>query len=57
MKAVNHKMKQGNVLGNILESIGNTPMLDLGDGIYAKAEFVNPSGSIKARMARPPAIT
>ena len=36
---------------SILESIGNTPMLDMGDGIYAKAEFQNPSGSIKARMA------
>lgn len=35
----------------ILESIGNTPMLDLDDGIMAKAEFLNPSGSIKARMA------
>ncbi len=36
---------------NILESIGNTPLLDLGDGILAKAEYFNPSGSIKARMA------
>jgi len=45
------KMKESAVLDNILQSIGNTPMLDLGDGIYAKAEFVNPSGSIKARMA------
>ncbi|WP_429886377.1 cysteine synthase A [Geoalkalibacter halelectricus] len=36
---------------NILECIGNTPLLDLGDGIYAKAEYMNPSGSIKARMA------
>jgi len=36
---------------SILESIGNTPLLDMGEGIYAKAEFLNPSGSIKARMA------
>lgn len=36
---------------NILENIGNTPLLNLGDGIYAKAEFMNPSGSVKARMA------
>lgn len=36
---------------SILDSIGNTSLLDLGDGIYAKAEFQNPSGSIKARMA------
>ncbi|MEM7680152.1 MAG: cysteine synthase family protein [Pseudomonadota bacterium] len=36
---------------SILDAIGNTPLIDLGDGIYAKAEFQNPSGSIKARMA------
>lgn len=35
----------------ILDFIGNTPLLTLEDGIYAKAEFLNPSGSIKARMA------
>ncbi len=39
------------MIKNILDAIGNTPMLDLGDGIYAKAEYFNPSGSIKARMA------
>lgn len=36
---------------SILETIGNTTMLCLGDGIFAKCEFENPSGSIKARMA------
>ena len=36
---------------SILDSIGNTPLLELEDGIWAKAEFLNPSGSIKARMA------
>lgn len=36
---------------NVLQSIGNTSLIDLGDGIYAKAEYENPSGSIKARMA------
>lgn len=35
----------------ILYAIGNTALLDLGDSILAKAEFMNPSGSIKARMA------
>jgi cysteine synthase A len=39
------------MLSDILETIGDTALLDLGDGIYAKAEFQNPSGSIKARMA------
>jgi len=37
--------------GTLLDSIGNTPLLDLGDGIFVKCEFLNPSGSIKARMA------
>lgn len=36
----------------ILDSIGNTPLLEIEDGIFAKAEFLNPSGSIKARMAK-----
>jgi cysteine synthase len=31
--------------------IGNTPMIDL-DGIYAKLECTNPSGSIKDRIAK-----
>lgn len=40
------------ITSSILESIGNTPLLKLEDGIFAKAEFMNPSGSIKARMAK-----
>lgn len=36
----------------ILDAIGNTPLLDMGDGVYAKCEFMNPSGSIKARLAK-----
>ncbi|ADJ27479.1 PLP-dependent cysteine synthase family protein [Nitrosococcus watsonii] len=36
----------------ILDAIGKTPLLDLGDGILAKCEFLNPSGSIKARIAK-----
>lgn len=35
----------------ILDTIGNTPLFRLEDGIFAKGEFTNPSGSIKARMA------
>ena len=34
---------------DILQAIGNTPLLKI-DGIYAKAEMLNPSGSIKDRM-------
>lgn len=35
---------------NILDAIGDTPLLEV-EGIYAKCEFLNPSGSIKARIA------
>ena len=34
----------------ILDAIGSTPLLEV-DGVWAKAEFLNPSGSIKARIA------
>jgi cysteine synthase A len=37
---------------NILELVGNTPLLQLkGENIFAKAEFLNPGGSIKDRVA------
>jgi len=37
---------------NVLDLIGNTPLLQLnGERIYAKAEFLNPGGSIKDRVA------
>lgn len=37
---------------NILELIGNTPLLRLkGERVFAKAEFLNPGGSIKDRIA------
>jgi cysteine synthase A len=37
---------------NILDLIGNTPLLKLRDApIYGKAEFLNPGGSIKDRVA------
>ena len=36
---------------SILEAIGNTPMLEL-EGIYCKLEYLNPSGSVKARVAK-----
>ncbi|MGE5597887.1 MAG: cysteine synthase A [Bacteroidota bacterium] len=41
---------------SILDLIGQTPLLDLsaavGARVYAKAEFLNPGGSIKDRIAR-----
>ena len=37
---------------SILDLIGNTPLIQLGDEpIFAKAEFLNPGGSIKDRVA------
>lgn len=37
----------------VLDLIGNTPLLRLkGERIFAKAEFLNPGGSIKDRVAR-----
>lgn len=37
---------------NILNLIGNTPLIQLkGEKIFAKAEFLNPGGSIKDRVA------
>ena len=37
---------------NILDLIGNTPLVQLsGERVFAKAEFLNPGGSIKDRVA------
>ncbi|HNR22203.1 MAG TPA: pyridoxal-phosphate dependent enzyme, partial [Steroidobacteraceae bacterium] len=43
-------MRYATVSASILDAIGDTPLLDI-DGVFAKCEFVNPSGSIKARIA------
>ncbi|MBP3507006.1 MAG: cysteine synthase A [Lachnospiraceae bacterium] len=44
------------VTENVLDLIGNTPMISLkkttGLNIFAKAEFLNPGGSIKDRIAK-----
>ena len=37
--------------GTILDAIGNTPLVMV-DGVWAKLEYLNPSGSIKARIAK-----
>ena len=39
------------IYDNILEIIGNTPMVKYSDDIFLKLECFNPSGSIKARAA------
>ena len=35
---------------SVVEAIGGTPLLAI-EGIYAKLEYLNPSGSVKARLA------
>jgi cysteine synthase A len=35
----------------VLEAIGSTPLIQV-NGVFAKLEYLNPSGSVKARMAR-----
>lgn len=35
----------------LLDSIGNTPLIKL-KGIYVKLEYLNPSGSVKDRIAK-----
>jgi cysteine synthase A len=37
--------------GSILDAIGDTPLVRV-DGVWVKLEYLNPSGSIKARIAR-----
>lgn len=40
------------MIDNIIsENVGNTPLIKITDKIWAKAEFMNPSGSLKDRMA------
>ena len=44
-------MKSPGVASSVLDAIGDTPLLAL-EGLWLKLEYLNPSGSIKARMAR-----
>ncbi|MGF1473237.1 MAG: PLP-dependent cysteine synthase family protein [Rubrobacteraceae bacterium] len=44
-------MTAASLSDSILDAIGNTPLLKL-EGIYCKMEFMNPSGSVKARIAK-----
>ena len=43
--------KTSGVSNSILDAIGNTPMIEI-EGVYCKCEFLNPSGSIKDRIAK-----
>lgn len=38
-------------MNTILDAIGNTPLINI-EGIFVKMEYLNPSGSVKARIAK-----
>ena len=38
-------------VSSVLDGIGDTPLVPV-EGIYCKLEYLNPSGSIKARIAK-----
>ena len=40
-----------NIAYNISNLVGNTPIIKLKNGIYAKCEFLNPTSSVKDRIA------
>lgn len=42
---------KGSAIASVLDAVGSTP-LALIDGIWVKLEYLNPSGSIKARIAK-----
>src|SRR3712207_7781412 len=46
-----HGARNRRVSSSVLDAIGDTPMLEI-EGIYCKLEYLNPSGSIKARIAK-----
>ncbi|MFL6059113.1 MAG: PLP-dependent cysteine synthase family protein [Rubrobacteraceae bacterium] len=46
-----HGARHGGISESVLDAIGDTPMLEI-EGIFCKLEYLNPSGSIKARIAR-----
>jgi cysteine synthase len=43
--------RHGGISQSVLDAIGDTPMLEI-EGIYCKLEYLNPSGSVKARIAK-----
>ncbi len=43
--------RRGGLSTSILDAIGDTPMLEV-EGVYCKLEYLNPSGSVKARIAK-----
>ena len=56
-KKIRSTTGQGRLYENVLETIGNTPVIKLNNlspnnaSIYVKAEYFNPAGSVKDRLA------
>src|SRR3989337_1216665 len=48
---VENEARRRGISESVLDAIGDTPMLEI-EGIYCKLEYLNPSGSIKARIAK-----
>ena len=46
-----HEPRNRSLSESVLDAIGDTPMLEI-EGVYCKLEYLNPSGSVKARIAR-----
>jgi cysteine synthase A len=46
-----HGARRRGISESVLDAIGDTPMLEI-EGIYCKLEYLNPSGSVKARIAK-----
>ena len=46
-----HGARNRGISESVLDAIGDTPLLEI-EGIYCKLEYLNPSGSIKARIAK-----
>jgi cysteine synthase len=46
-----HGARKRGISESVLDAIGDTPMLEI-EGIYCKLEYLHPSGSVKARIAK-----
>jgi cysteine synthase A len=48
---VQNRVRNRGISSSVLDAIGDTPTLEI-EGVYCKLEYLNPSGSIKARIAK-----
>jgi len=46
-----HEPRNRSLSESVLDAIGDTPMLEI-EGVYCKLEYLNPSGTVKARIAK-----